>query len=579
MLTGEGLVKLLDLGLARLLSDTPEPEGLTGAGRIVGAGDYIAPEQSQGAHVDARSDIYSLGCTLYFLLAGRAPFAGPKHATFAQKIVAHAHQPAPPISQFRSDVPAELTTILDRMLTKTPDQRIQTAAEVAELLQRCAGMHDLKGVIAGRRQLVSENPVPDTATRRRPVWLAGSLVLALLASALAYWHTEIVLIIRDEGVLVVAGDKTAGAVIAKSTTGADVTLDLADDRTVRLRAGQYDIRIVGAETNVVIEPGRIEIARGRRTVVELHRAPETAPATTSPRDAPASELPGRQLTPPQVENSIGMRLAWIPAGEFLRGSPDTEEGREPAEGPQRRIRLTRPFYLGIHEVTQGQYRHVIGKNPSFYSASGGGAKYGIRGNTDNHPVETVSWEDATAFCQTLSALPAEREPGRTYRLPTEAEWEYACRAGTDTPFHYGTSFSSQQANFKGKWPYGGAAEGPSPGHPVPVGSYQPNAFGLFDMHGNVWEWCQDWHSPDYYVTSPDVDPPGPDSGSRHVIRGGSWGVHSYNCRSACRSDGVHPQAYLFSLGFRVAMDRAGGTNVGDGSESEPKRNGVPQGTR
>ncbi len=145
----------------------------------------------------------------------------------------------------------------------------------------------------------------------------------------------------------------------------------------------------------------------------------------------------------------------------------------------------------------------------------------------------------------------EKEAGRSYRLPTEAEWEYACRAGTTTPFHYGKSLSSTQANFNGQYPYGGAAKGKYLQRTTTVGSYQPNAFGLYDMHGNVWEWCADWYDGDYYKNSPRQDPENTKAASFRVIRGGGWYFNGWYCRSADRSRSG-PASRFHDLGFRVA---------------------------
>src|SRR5262249_11368647 len=156
------------------------------------------------------------------------------------------------------------------------------------------------------------------------------------------------------------------------------------------------------------------------------------------------------------------------------------------------------------------------------SAEGGG-KDMVKGlATADFPVERVSWHEAVKFCKKLSVRPAEKRARRVYRLPTEAEWEYACRAGTSTPFHFGRSLSSRQANFDGNAPYGGAAKGPWLRRTCKVGSYQPNGFGLFDMHGNLFQWCNDWYGRDYYKDSPRQDPQGPDEGTARIVRGGSW---------------------------------------------------------
>jgi formylglycine-generating enzyme required for sulfatase activity len=165
----------------------------------------------------------------------------------------------------------------------------------------------------------------------------------------------------------------------------------------------------------------------------------------------------------------------------------------------------------------------------------------------------VSWESAQRFCELLSALYGERQAGRIYRLPTEAEWEYACRAGTSTAFWWGNSASSNQANFDGAMPYGDAPRGPSLSHTTRVGRYPANAFGLFDTHGNVWEWCEDFYEPAYYTRSQPVDPLGPPEGNRKCTRGGSWSNAGVDCRSACRDYWYGISYARNNIGFRVAM--------------------------
>jgi putative heme-binding domain-containing protein len=257
-----------------------------------------------------------------------------------------------------------------------------------------------------------------------------------------------------------------------------------------------------------------------------------------------------------LQNSIGMKFALIPAGKFVMGSPKDEKRRKKDE-EQREVEITKAFHLGIHEVTQGQFEKVIGFNPSYFSArangrkdadyeawskpAGGKEKVKQAATTDDFPVENVSWYEAVEFCKKLSALPAEQMAGRTYRLPSEAEWEYACRGGASSAqvFHFGNSLSSKQANFRGTMPFGGAAKGPWLERTCKVGSYPPNAFGLYDMHGNVWEWCSD--SYEYEG----------DRGFR-VRRGGSWGDGAEQCRSAIRLRRA-PDDHRWNLGFRVVM--------------------------
>jgi formylglycine-generating enzyme required for sulfatase activity len=244
-------------------------------------------------------------------------------------------------------------------------------------------------------------------------------------------------------------------------------------------------------------------------------------------------------------NSIGMRLALVPAGTFWMGSPDDEQGRYRDESPLHRVTLTSSFYLGVFAVTQREYRQVMGVNPAWFSPEGGGADAVVGTQTDLLPIDQATWEEASAFCAALSQLPAERAAGRQYRLPTEAEWEYACRAWTTTAYHTGAELTYEDANF---------ADDHCPRRVTTVGAYRPNAFGLSDMHGNVWEWCQDWWGEHYYEVSPEVNPPGPDSGIGHVIRGGSWENGRRYCRCACRFR-VPPCNH--GVGFRVALTHPG----------------------
>jgi formylglycine-generating enzyme required for sulfatase activity/uncharacterized caspase-like protein len=263
----------------------------------------------------------------------------------------------------------------------------------------------------------------------------------------------------------------------------------------------------------------------------------------------------------ELTNSIGLRLVRVPEGKFTMGSPPDEEDRQQDEGPEHEVVLSRPFYLGVYEVTQGQYERVMGKNPSHFAPEGAG-KDKVRGvDTSQFPVEMVSWDDAVEFCRRLSELPEEKRAGRKYRLPTEAEWEYACRAGSPSyqAFHVGNALSSRQANFNGNSPYGGAEKGEYLGRTAKVGSYKPNAFGLYDMHGGVWEWCADRYDKDYYKSSPRADPPGPReaAGPERVLRGGSWASDAADCRAARRLHDSPAARPYRNRGFRVALNVSG----------------------
>jgi len=317
-----------------------------------------------------------------------------------------------------------------------------------------------------------------------------------------------------------------------------------------------------------------------------------------PRDDAATEpVPGQSTgTPPGttlITNSIGMKLARIPAGEFRMGNAESAESlrREfPAceseridklddEVPVHRVCITKAFYLGVHEVTIDQFRQFTEEAP--YQAESdrdgtGGWGYsaeiayfegrrpgyswrdpGFR-QAGNHPVVNVTWNDAVAFCEWLS-----RKEGRTYRLPTEAEWEYACRAGSTTRYQNGDDPEAltdvaalYDRTTKDVFPqWASCAVKGSDGHAftAPVGSFLPNAFGLCDMHGNVWEWCSDWYGEDYYATSPSNDPQGPETGVVRVRRGGSWHTWPLYMRSSFRNYNTPDTRYVL-VGFRVALN-------------------------
>jgi formylglycine-generating enzyme required for sulfatase activity len=230
------------------------------------------------------------------------------------------------------------------------------------------------------------------------------------------------------------------------------------------------------------------------------------------------------------------------------GSTDADKDARDDEKPQHEVRITRPFYLGVHEVTQGQYQAVMGQNPSHFKGS------------DDLPVERVSWLDAVRFCNKLSEREGRKScyriegyavtiaGGDGYRLPTEAEWEYACRAGTTTRFSFG---DDENALGQYAWYSANASR-----QTHPVGEKPPNGFGLYDMHGNVWEWCWDGYDPGYYKRSPAVDPPGPGAAPARVLRGGGWIDVPRHARSAYRFRNV-PGNRNDDLGFRLALVQSG----------------------
>ena len=245
-------------------------------------------------------------------------------------------------------------------------------------------------------------------------------------------------------------------------------------------------------------------------------------------------------SPKEITNSIGMKLVLIPKGTFMMGSPESDVNRQKNE-TQHEVTISKGYYLGVYEVMQAQYEKVMGKNRSLYQGA-------IVGNENaDLPVENVSWHDAVEFCKKLSELPEEKKAGRVYRLPTEAEWEYACRAGSKTAY----SFDDED----GLLPEYGWFRRNSSSRTHTVGLLEPNVWGLFDMHGNVWEFCSDWYAE--YPKGPVSDPSGPSKGVHRVYRGGGWGAdNAADCRSAWRN-GFLPSSGNIHYGFRVALNPSG----------------------
>lgn len=218
-------------------------------------------------------------------------------------------------------------------------------------------------------------------------------------------------------------------------------------------------------------------------------------------------------------NRIGMKFAWIPPATFVMGSPNDEIGHANGE-KLRTVTVSKGFFMGIYTVTQEEWQAVMGVNPSQFKGD------------KKLPVEMVSWDDCQVFVKRLREI-----DGKVYRLPTEIEWEYACRAGTTTPFHFGHTISTDQANFNGGTTYGNGKPGVYRNKTTPVGSFPANAFGLHDMHGNVSQWCQDLHSP---------------TGTIRLLRGGSWNYRPHDLRAAAR-DGIDPNYRGNFIGVRICF--------------------------
>ena len=239
------------------------------------------------------------------------------------------------------------------------------------------------------------------------------------------------------------------------------------------------------------------------------------------KDYPYADICIRGLKPETFTNSIGMTFVLIQPGTFMMGSPLSEPERDDSNEIQHEVTLTKAYYMQTTEITQAQWKAIMGTNPSRRTIG------------DDCPVDSISWSDCINFIQNLN----EKEGNNTYRLPTEAEWEYAARAGTTTPYAFGNDLSSDEANYETNTT-------------IPVGSLKANSWGLYVMHGNIMEWCQDWYS-SIYPTGSVVDPVGPSSGTNRVLRGGNWYSKAHQCRSAFRYSST-PASKQYVLGARIA---------------------------
>jgi formylglycine-generating enzyme required for sulfatase activity/serine/threonine protein kinase len=662
------MVKVLDFGLAKVSREVPVDGTLTFEGQMLGTPDFIAPEQiSDARNADIRADIYSLGCTLYYLLSGGPPFQGTSLYDILQ---AHHSRDALPLNLARPAVPVELAALVGKMMAKEPERRFQTPAEVAKALtpffkkgnaapvrwkpdvsqSRQPEVEPTRASLVSvpRRPATEVAPAPAPAARkpsqptRRGSILEGFIDLReteplfdrvfdaplpvaapqasrrnLLPWSTAYeklgrlgprswWAAAAVLLLAFVVVwVVVLRVRTSNGMIelVNLPKDAEVLVD-GEEVAVTWPGGSNPavITVTAGKHMIRVKKDGLEISGDEVTVQAEGREKFTVrlvPPAKLPRDLPKADEQGL------IKNTIGMTLKLIPAGEFMMGSPAEDNEAFEDEKPQHRVRITRPFYLGIHEVTRGQFRRFVDgagyQTEAEKDATGGQGwseetkkfEHNPRYNwqhtgfdqTDEHPVVNVSWNDAQAFITWLS-----RKEGNTYRLPTEAEWEYACRAGSTTRYSCGDDPEGLAA--VGNIPDGTAKEK----HPewtwaiaardgfvytAPVGRYNPNAWGLFDMHGNVLEWCSDGYAADYYKHSPVEDPQGVDGASHRVNPGGGWFLRPRYARSAFRHP-LDPRCRYCEVGFRVARSPAGEvgasptTTIGNlGHEPDVKPTSLP----
>jgi formylglycine-generating enzyme required for sulfatase activity len=502
-LTRTGAVKVIDLGLARMTTGPAASEGVSTVHTVMGTPECMAPEQWENSAVDRRADLYALGCALFMLLTRDPPFQPADPNSWVAWMDAHRWQPVPNLHERLAEAPSALAELVTSLLAKKPERRPATAQDVAERLASFTAGHDLAGLCTGMQGRPTDIRRPALPTQHRPRAsrrVLAPLVLVLCLAAIGWLLPQL---FRPEATF----------------------------------------------------------NRALPTLV----APFTAEQAAEGQQLYARD----QGIPMEFINSLGMKLVLIPPGTFRMGTSAAELewllhdknihewwGKTfiPDEAPQHVVTLSQPFYLGTSEVTVADFRDFV--NATGYRTEpetdrkGGRVsgpdklQYDVQWNwrtpghpqTNNHPVVQITWNDAMAFCRWLSD-----GEGRSYRLPTEAEWEWACRAGSETAYFFGNDPSRLSKYCVVSEEEGGRLF-------LPAGERLPNPWGLFDMHGNVMEWCADWFGPDYYANSPQFDPPGPAKGKDRMIRSGYR--FSQIVRSAYRYHDK-PTAREQFIGFRV----------------------------
>jgi formylglycine-generating enzyme required for sulfatase activity/serine/threonine protein kinase len=554
----EQKLKITDFGLARAADDAT----MTRTGTIAGTPMYMAPEQAMGQTLDHRADLFSLGSVLYQMTCGRPPFRGPNAISVLKRVVDESPRS---IRDILPDAPEWLCSIIGKLHAKNPDDRYQSAREVAELLARCQNELQVQGNVtciahqfsnsdfASNDKLSSEvsQSSKTIAVKKTTTPHASSLGTKTGGTASGSEVAK-----RNRSILIFCGIGATAAIIA----------------ALAMNLGKQEMKL---------SEGRVQTAEPTSKKSEASEGwagwPKDAPP---PAIAPFNADQAKQhqeawakylKVPIEYTNSIGMKFRLIPPGEFTMGMtqgvadaikavyPRNEFGAESLGSmPMHNVRLTDAFYIGTCEVTQEQYERIAGTNPSAFSPNGSnktllGDKY-----SRQFPVDSVSFIDVADFCinlcnrEELKPVHLNRDNMITtfssdgYRLPTEAEWEYACRAGTTGPLFYGNS----EREFKDIAWFANNAE-----HlPHPVQQRIPNPFGLYDTHGNMYEWCQDWYDDQAYAKRTNTiteNPQGPENGLTRVMRGGNWACNSIICNSALRAF-ASPQ-HRGGTGFRLAL--------------------------
>lgn len=619
-------VKITDFGLARAADDA----SLTHSGTISGTPLYMAPEQALGHTLDHRTDLFSLGSVMYQMVSGRPPFRAPTTMAVLRRVTEDTPRA---LQEIVPEVPEWLVAVINRLLEKQPEQRFQTASEVADLLARCQQHLQQPESCPLPTEVSALLPAANTPSAQQP----AQALLSAVGRAREFVGTMVLMLIVNAGVVWWAHELTgvsarmihiwiSGAAVLVSVLGS--LAEYLCKRHGALRAAQALTSIIASACLLAAGNGIVARMQPRpetRTATAAEPSTEAAAGATSDTSSPAplrdhSEAPTAQTdqsvpasettdgwqgwpqnapapaiapftaeqaqqyqaawakylnVPVEYSNALGMKFRLIPPGEFLMGStpqeleaalqalpPDVPNSKWQdnvrSEAPRHRVVLAQPVYLGVCEVRQQDYQAIVGSNPSWLSPGGAGKHLTAGMNTSVLPVESLTWTEATAYARRLNAgegLLRTENPDTAisrdvadygYRLPTEAEWEFACRAGTMTRFWNG---DSDDALAQVAW-----FQATSGDLTHPCGLLPANPFGLCDMHGNVWEWTrQPWSLQDYEAFAGQITVDAQSSGAEEVeavIRGGCFRFGAVFCRSAHRNSSNQPHG---NIGLRLAL--------------------------
>ncbi|MGL5058671.1 MAG: SUMF1/EgtB/PvdO family nonheme iron enzyme [Microcoleus sp.] len=503
----DGKIVLIDLGAVKEISTiVADDRGQTNSTIAIGTPGYMSSEQAQGKPRLA-SDIYAVGAIGIQALTGQSPNS-----------LSEDLQTGEIIWRDRARVSDNLANILDKMVRYNFSQRYQNAGEA---LQAILSLSPTSISEPSPSQIAATAPPPAPPS---PSQIATTPSLKRLSPSESLHSLP-----------TIAQTPTTPAPTKQSPSGKTRRIFLFK------LAGFAGVGLVAAFAGKNLS-NKFHKTRSNPVSIYL-KTVEFDTVTVNSTGKIINRIPGRsQFFAEAIATGIILDMVAIPGGSFLMGSPNTEAEREQDEGPLRTVNVA-PFFMGKYQVTQAQWRAVSGLPKVKIDLNPNPSKF----QGDNLPVDRVNWYEAVEFCARLSQLTR-----RNYRLPSEAEWEYACRAGTKTPFYFGETVTPDLANYDGNYVYASGLKGIYRKKTIAVGSFPANNFGLYDMHGNVWEWCQDiWH--DNYQGAP-MDGTAWETGgddNRRLLRGGSWFDNTAHCRSAVRFGNAAGYSLNYG-GFRVA---------------------------